>query len=365
MSIKCIFGLHIWEGCKCKRCGKTQNNDHDWSKSCEKCVRCGLTRANAHEWDGCKCKRCAKTQNRNHDWSKDCEKCARCGMARRRDPRTEIQWADFVALQANGHQWEASKEACKCKRCGKTQQHDWRSDCEKCVRCDLTRANAHQWNGCRCICCGKTQDKDHQWAGCKCVGCGKTQDKDHDWSKDCEECARCGLTRRNAHEWEGCKCKRCGRLNKVALEAAKLELHDKMCEANIYDWDWFLKNCRYRMDGLTLLKIAESVDKGRCLIEFVYGYSRATPGTLIASGRGSRSQLIRLIEEALKKGGSDAEYYFIRCFEAGRSNGMGFTADRAGRYCIAGGCFIDRELWIVRTGADAYEWVLSGETPWT
>ena len=118
MNLKCIIGIHEWHGCKCQTCGKTRDQEHDWSKDCEKCDRCGYTRSSAHQWHGCKCQTCGKTRDQEHDWSKDCEKCDRCGY---------------------------------------------------------TRYSAHQWNGCKCLTCGKIHDQDHDWGegSDKCARCGK------------------------------------------------------------------------------------------------------------------------------------------------------------------------------------------------
>jgi hypothetical protein len=62
MSIKCKFGFHIWDGCKCIQCDKINDNFHDWSKDCGKCSKCGKTREEYY-----------------HKWSIDSEKCTICG----------------------------------------------------------------------------------------------------------------------------------------------------------------------------------------------------------------------------------------------------------------------------------------------
>jgi len=63
MKIYCVFGLHQWDGCKCKACEKTRDQGHDWSKDCGKCVRCGATRNNVHQWNGFKCSVCGKIKD--------------------------------------------------------------------------------------------------------------------------------------------------------------------------------------------------------------------------------------------------------------------------------------------------------------
>jgi hypothetical protein len=180
MNLKCAVGLHTWSGCKCSKCGKTRDQDHDWSSDCDKCAQCGKTRTDAHRWSGCKCSKCGKTRDQDHDWSSDCDKCAQCGKTR-----------------IDAHTWSG----CKCPKCGKTrdQDHDWSSDCDKCAQCGKTRTDAHTWSG------------------CKCPKCGKTRDQDHDWSSDCVRCAKCGRLRPGGHQWAGSICSNCGVTKETAL----------------------------------------------------------------------------------------------------------------------------------------------------
>jgi uncharacterized protein (TIGR02145 family) len=98
MSLKCKIGFHTWKGCKCNDCGKIRDVQHDWSKDCEKCSKCGKIES-------------------HHDWSKDCEKCSKCGKIE------------------SHHDW--SKDCEKCSKCSATRekQHDWTQDCEKCCKC--------------------------------------------------------------------------------------------------------------------------------------------------------------------------------------------------------------------------------------
>ena len=39
MSIKCLFGFHLWEGCKCSRCGQKRDEAHHWEDGI--CIICG------------------------------------------------------------------------------------------------------------------------------------------------------------------------------------------------------------------------------------------------------------------------------------------------------------------------------------
>lgn len=58
MSIKCIFGYHTWNGCKCNICGKSRDEQHDWN--------------------GCKCSKCGKIRDWHHNWGD--ENCQICGI---------------------------------------------------------------------------------------------------------------------------------------------------------------------------------------------------------------------------------------------------------------------------------------------
>jgi formylglycine-generating enzyme required for sulfatase activity len=60
MSIKCKIGLHSWEGCRCSKCDSFRDEQHDWSKDCGKCFKCGIIRKGVHEWHEDKCLKCGK-----------------------------------------------------------------------------------------------------------------------------------------------------------------------------------------------------------------------------------------------------------------------------------------------------------------
>jgi len=58
MRISCLFG-HIWNGCKCTKCEKTRDIEHDWSKDCEKCSICDKKRDKEHDFDSMfVCRKC-------------------------------------------------------------------------------------------------------------------------------------------------------------------------------------------------------------------------------------------------------------------------------------------------------------------
>jgi len=61
----CAIGIHKWNhSCKCERCGKTRDKNHDW-EGC-KCKICGKTRDENHNWNGCKCLICGKVRDSGH-----------------------------------------------------------------------------------------------------------------------------------------------------------------------------------------------------------------------------------------------------------------------------------------------------------
>ena len=81
MNVKCIFGFHRWDGCKCSACGKIRDEGHDWSANCERCATCAKWSSNTHTWVGCKCSSCDQIRDKGHEWLWRTEsvKCERCG----------------------------------------------------------------------------------------------------------------------------------------------------------------------------------------------------------------------------------------------------------------------------------------------
>lgn len=71
---------HKWNGCVCRRCGKTRDENHIWD-GC-KCRRCYKTRNWAHSWKECRCLKCNTTR---HHWDK-CT-CRFCGITDHRQIR--------------------------------------------------------------------------------------------------------------------------------------------------------------------------------------------------------------------------------------------------------------------------------------
>lgn len=78
MNVKCKFGFHQWDNCKCTKCGKIRNKQHNFSMDCEKCSNCGSTTKNQHNWNYCKCIKCGKIIENVNDWTIICKDCVKC-----------------------------------------------------------------------------------------------------------------------------------------------------------------------------------------------------------------------------------------------------------------------------------------------
>ncbi|MCL2002938.1 MAG: hypothetical protein FWG72_02905 [Oscillospiraceae bacterium] len=233
----CLFG-HKWDGCKCKKCGRIRDEQHERDFLCKgECKRCGKRCKIQHDLEGCKCKNCG-SEKHDHRYAPDkCRYvCSKCG--------------DSPALEK--HDWNK----CICRVCGKQlglsdySHHTWESVSgvcgkERCSVCGLENDSAlvHNWNKCTCLTCGKTRNEEY-WHDfipqnkeepCKevCSVCGKkrisTLSVVHKWvyAGQCrKKCSVCGtteedhdcdvrteysgteteITRRDYH-----KCKRCGK----------------------------------------------------------------------------------------------------------------------------------------------------------
>ena len=101
----CLFG-HKWDGCKCAKCGKTRDEQHDWDLCKGICKHCGKTQPKQHEWQGCKCSKCGKTRDEEHVWH-DCV-CTRCG-------KENHHWVDGKCSLCNKEKEQS------CSVCGKTK----------------------------------------------------------------------------------------------------------------------------------------------------------------------------------------------------------------------------------------------------
>ena len=126
MKIRCVFGVHKWDGCKCSLCGNTRNREHKWD-GC-KCKICGQTRNEGHDWNGCICKICGTIRDEGHSWN-GCV-CALCGKENH----------DWQMTSSSTKEYEDEAECGSytiniftCSKCGKEKterinhlsQHHW------------------------------------------------------------------------------------------------------------------------------------------------------------------------------------------------------------------------------------------------
>lgn len=107
MSLMCMLGLHYWHGCKCIKCERTRDMEHNWdNKDGHKCETCGEVRSGSFALSGCKCLVCGKTHDVPRNIWSDEETCPTCGSRLSVDVMAD-QWAyalkdakDYKALAA-------------------------------------------------------------------------------------------------------------------------------------------------------------------------------------------------------------------------------------------------------------------------
>ncbi len=198
-NVLCMVFGHSWQGCKCKRCGETRNEEHSWN-GC-KCSVCGAVRDEGHNWNGCRCTVCDKRRDEGHIW---------VGPSRGRFAEEKCCLHCDICYKTiyTEHQFESVEGQCY----------------RKCAKCGLITEPNHEWDGCTCIVCGENRYKHHKWVqdGCneKCCVCGEKKESGrwHNWVRiGCiEQCSACGAKRENEewHTWvrNGCmeQCSVCG-----------------------------------------------------------------------------------------------------------------------------------------------------------
>ena len=171
--MSCLF--HKWDGCRCTRCGKTRDDQHNWKWIVSSNNQCYQV-----------CSVCGKAgEKSNHCWQSvpgTCEeKCSRCGTVR------------------EAHHFAAISGVCKerCTSCGKIRKiehvFEWNGCRGTCTRCGY---QTHKWNqvtgfydgipryGCKCTVCGEiNRFGTHSWETIgqtgteitkRCTICGKT-----------------------------------------------------------------------------------------------------------------------------------------------------------------------------------------------
>jgi len=112
VGLLCKLLGHRWDGCRCVRCGQTNDKGHRWVETDGKCERacsvCGRTETVPCTWFHCRCERCGALRDEHHLWLKKtaCEQvCRVCGKER------------------ETHDWRhADRGLDRCAACGKTHR---------------------------------------------------------------------------------------------------------------------------------------------------------------------------------------------------------------------------------------------------
>lgn len=136
----CLFG-HKWDGCKCIKCGKLRNENHDWNLCAGKCKKCGRSCNVEHDWEGCKCKNCGEKDTSfkaQHNFLSISGKCVNvCSVCGKEDASYNAQ-----------HTYQLIPGKCEeeCTVCGETQKIKHSYNNGKCTRCG-TDINASGDNG--------------------------------------------------------------------------------------------------------------------------------------------------------------------------------------------------------------------------
>ncbi len=127
MKISCVIMGHKWKGCKCERCGKQRDQEHDYRPcegSCYKvCSICGRKKTpefNDHKWNGCKCSVCGLVRNSGHEFHrvKGAKRYGVCGTKSASD-----QYACNWCTEKDCNHVELTPEAdyYRCSICGKRE----------------------------------------------------------------------------------------------------------------------------------------------------------------------------------------------------------------------------------------------------
>ena len=78
-KLKCKKNGHLWNGCKCVRCGEMRDEGHHWRGGNDKLHFCTTCRkSEPHVWVGCTCKVCGAVE---HEYDED-GFCIHCGQGK-------------------------------------------------------------------------------------------------------------------------------------------------------------------------------------------------------------------------------------------------------------------------------------------
>ncbi len=208
--VMCLFG-HKWNGCKCERCRKTRDEQHDWDLCKGICKRCGKRCIEQHDYVKCKCSRCGK---KNHQYS-GCV-CEKCGATNHKFFGCVCRdCGEILGVEGSlymRHRWLCIGDGMfRCTVCGKEEskdtinnsgKHNWETKmingrCTRvCSACGFIERNdwwwqdPHTWeplSGCRqkCVVCG-VEAYAHDYKETRCDGSGAQV------SLSYQECTVCG-----------------------------------------------------------------------------------------------------------------------------------------------------------------------------
>ena len=119
----CLF--HRWNGCKCDKCGKIRDEQHDWDLCKGICNRCGKRQAIKHDWKRCKCSRCGIVI---HHWDSD-DKLLKTADERHHSVKLQRNICKCTIcgeIRDDYHDWDKLKGICKL--CSKECSHRWKTE---------------------------------------------------------------------------------------------------------------------------------------------------------------------------------------------------------------------------------------------
>jgi hypothetical protein len=114
--LRCLFGLHSWEHCRCARCGSLRDREHDWEGSCT-CAVCGRTRDADHQRVGCACRTCGTGLHDFVPTDSGEHSCRRCGLVEKHAFTSEFRWEDWGGWDSIGGWTAQENEYRVCRRC--------------------------------------------------------------------------------------------------------------------------------------------------------------------------------------------------------------------------------------------------------
>jgi hypothetical protein len=185
----CLFG-HKWSGCKCARCGKVRDEQHDWDLCKGKCKGCGKTQAEKHDWlkrdrygtvKLCHCLKCGKVRDvpelanlfndeKQHglSYSRGLYTCEYCGKTNYRgkqryeeNRKAQIAQEEHLkqAQACLGHVWVSMVDhrcAYRCKLCGvEVEIHDYDNGRWKSGPSVYSDSTTDEWYEYKCRKCGE------------------------------------------------------------------------------------------------------------------------------------------------------------------------------------------------------------------